>query len=250
LSDGVNLGVKTGFNSGATLDYVYANKASGRFLLGKLLDGMYLNSPGWTGIRQRKINLEEMIKKGAADLKTRNMPLCILDVAAGRGRYILDVLEHMDDAEFVLLRDYNRDNVGEGLKRIIERGLEDKVKFEVADAFDVHVTASAEPKPTLVVVSGFYEIFPENDDVKKSLEGISLALEKGGLLVYTAQPWHPQLEMIARTLRDWESPDKPWVMRGRSQGEMDALVEQAGFVKKDEIIDQWGMFSVSLAEKL
>ena len=250
LSGGVNLGVKTGFNSGGTLDYVYKNKVSGRLLIGRLFDKMYLTSPGWTGIRRRKINLEDMIKKAAADLKLKNMPVRILDVAAGRGRYILDALGQTDGVDSVLLRDYNPDNVNEGLKLIKERGLENKIKFETADAFDVNATASVTPKPTLAIVSGFYEIFPSNDGVKKSLEGISRAVEKGGLLIYTAQPWHPQLELIARTLRDLESPDKLWVMRARAQGEMDALVEAAGFIKREEIIDEWGMFSVSTAEKL
>lgn len=36
-------------------------------------------------------------------------------------------------------------------------------------------------------------------------------------------------------------------MRNRSQGEMDALVSAAGFDKCTEIIDEWGIFSVSMA---
>lgn len=36
-------------------------------------------------------------------------------------------------------------------------------------------------------------------------------------------------------------------MRVRSQGEMDALVEQAGFDKCHQLIDEWGIFTVSLA---
>lgn len=67
--------------------------------------------------------------------------------------------------------------------------------------------------------------------------------------MYTGQPWHPQLEMIARVLpshRDF----KPWVMRRRTQGEMDQLVEAAGFRKIDQAIDEWGIFTVSLAERV
>ena len=51
----------------------------------------------------------------------------------------------------------------------------------------------------------------------------------GGSLIYTNQPWHPQLELIARGLCDWEG--KPWVMRRRTQAEMDDLVRAAGFEK-------------------
>ncbi len=54
-------------------------------------------------------------------------------------------------------------------------------------------------------------------------------MPEGGSLIYTNQPWHPQLELIARGLTDWDG--KPWVMRRRTQAEMDDLVRAAGFEK-------------------
>jgi hypothetical protein len=36
-------------------------------------------------------------------------------------------------------------------------------------------------------------------------------------------------------------------MRRRTQGEMDQLVERAGFKKITQRIDEWGIFTVSLA---
>ena len=65
-------------------------------------------------------------------------------------------------------------------------------------------------------------------------------------MVYTGQPWHPQVEVIARTLTNREG--QPWVMRRRTQAEMDALVREAGFRKIDMLIDEYGIFTVSLAE--
>src|SRR5262249_45018366 len=41
LSDGIRLGLETGFDSGSTLDYVYRNKPSGKTPLGKLIDWFY-----------------------------------------------------------------------------------------------------------------------------------------------------------------------------------------------------------------
>jgi hypothetical protein len=38
-------------------------------------------------------------------------------------------------------------------------------------------------------------------------------------------------------------------MRRRPQGEMDELVQVAGFEKLRQEIDQWGIFSVSLARR-
>jgi hypothetical protein len=40
------------------------------------------------------------------------------------------------------------------------------------------------------------------------------------------------------------------VMRRRTQGEMDQLVAAAGFEKLDQRIDQWGIFTVSVARRV
>jgi hypothetical protein len=39
-------------------------------------------------------------------------------------------------------------------------------------------------------------------------------------------------------------------MRRRTQGEMDQLVERAGFRKRAQRIDEWGIFTVALAERV
>jgi hypothetical protein len=70
-------------------------------------------------------------------------------------------------------------------------------------------------------------------------------VEPGGFLIYTNQPWHPQQEMIARCLPNRDG--QPWIMRCRTQAEMDQLVAAAGFEKVDQLIDEAGIFSVSLA---
>ena len=50
LSDGVRLGWRVGFDSGAMMDYVYRNRAAGITPLGRAIDRLYLNSVGWRGI--------------------------------------------------------------------------------------------------------------------------------------------------------------------------------------------------------
>ena len=83
--------------------------------------------------------------------------------------------------------------------------------------------------------------------VLNSLRGLAAALEPGGYLIYTNQPWHPQVEFIAGVLRNREG--QPWIMRRRTTAEMDQLVRSAGFEKIDMEVDQWGMFTVSLARR-
>ena len=55
--------------------------------------------------------------------------------------------------------------------------------------------------------------------------------------------------MIARSLTSHRGGEA-WVMRRRTQAEMDQLVEAAGFRKIDQRIDEWGIFTVSVAERM
>lgn len=243
---GVRLGFETGFDSGSTLDYVYRNQPEGKNKLGKYLDQQYLNSIGWRGIRMRKVHLQQTIQMALMQLRDKGMPLRIVDIAAGHGRYVLDALTEQPDVEQILLRDYSELNVEKGQAMIAQRNLAEVARFEQGDAFDRDSLASLTPNPTLAIVSGLYELFPQNEMVAASLAGLAAAVPPGGVLVYTGQPWHPQLKMIARALTSHQG-GQPWVMRVRSQGEMDALVEQAGFDKCHQLIDEWGIFTVSLA---
>ena len=125
-----------------------------------------------------------------------------------------------------------------------------RVKSSVEKTQSAHAngpSTNVEPKPTLGVVSGLYELFSDNAMVRRSLSGLAAAIPAGGYLVYTNQPWHPQLELIAWVLRNREGD--PWVMRRRTQAEMDALVAAAGFVKVAQLIDPSGIFTVSLARR-
>jgi hypothetical protein len=97
-------------------------------------------------------------------------------------------------------------------------------------------------------VSGLYELFPDNTQVETSLAGLADAIPSGGLLLYTGQPWHPQLELIARALTSHRG-QQAWVMRRRTQAELDQLVAHAGFRKLEQRIDEWGIFTVSLARR-
>lgn len=250
LSDGVKLGFATGFDSGSTLDYVYRNTPSGKGALGRLIDQNYLNSIGWRGIRQRKVHAEELLRLAMGKLRESGKTVRIVDIAAGHGRYILESLEGMEHKpDTILLRDYSEINVRDGSALIEQKGLGNIARFVKGDAFDKADLAALDPKPTLAVVSGLYELFGSNQMVGDSLAGLAAAVEEGGYLVYTGQPWHPQLELIARALTSHRE-GQPWVMRRRSQAEMDQLVAAAGFRKLEQRIDEWGIFSVSLAQRV
>lgn len=250
LSEGLRLGHATGFDSGSTLDYVYRDEARGALGLGKLIDRNYLDAIGWRGIRVRKTHVERMLKRAMSALRAANRPVRIVDIAAGHGRYVLEALAGSDvRPDSILLRDYSDINVRDGAALISAKGLSDIARFEKADAFDGEGIAAITPRPTIGVVSGLYELFPENAAIRRSLDGLAQAIEPGGYLVYTGQPWHPQLEFIARTLTSHRG-NEAWVMRRRTQAEMDQLVAAAGFRKVDQLIDEFGIFTVSLAVRI
>ena len=247
LSQGISLGLATGFDSGTTLDYVYRNEARGVTPLGCMIDRNYLDAVGWRGIRVRKTHIEAAIAKAALRTTADGNSVRIADIAAGHGRYVLDAaarLEHKPES--ILLRDYSDENVRNGAALINEKGLAGIARFVKGDAFDEESVATIAPKPAIAVVSGLYELFPDNALVTQSLRGLARAVERGGYLVYTGQPWHPQLEFIARTLTSHRG-QQAWIMRRRTQAELDQLVESAGFRKIEQWTDEWGIFTVSLA---
>lgn len=249
-SDGIKLGFDTGFDSGSTLDYVYRNQPSGKTKLGQFFDYMYLQSIGWRGIRQRKIHLETLLTQAINQLQQQNKVVNIVDIAAGHGRYILETINQLaNKPNSVLLRDYSDINIRDGQALIDLLGLTKLVRFEKGDAFNRQQLARLSPNPTLAVVSGLYELFSDNALLRESLSGLADAMPEGGYLIYTNQPWHPQLEFIARALTSHRD-GQPWVMRRRTQLEIDQLVAAAGFKKISMYIDQWGIFTVSLAQRI
>lgn len=245
LSTGVAVGWRTGFDSGESLDHVYRNTPDGKSFLGRWIDRMYLDSPGWRGIRQRKVHLQLLLDTAIERLRAEGRAVRILDIAAGPGRYVLDTMaRHRDIDIAATLCDRDPGGLAAGRKLAESMGIT-TATYRESNAFDGDVIAAIEPRPNIGIVSGLFELFPSNAPIRESLRGMADAIESGGILLYTNQPWHPQQEMIARVLpnRDGE----PWVMRCRTQAEMDQLVSSFGFEKVCQLIDDEGIFSVSLA---
>jgi alpha-beta hydrolase superfamily lysophospholipase/SAM-dependent methyltransferase len=248
LSHGIRLGWEAGFDSGRTLDYVYENRPRGFTPLGRAIDRSYLNSIGWRGIRERKVHLKDVLREAMETVHAEGRPVRVLDIASGPGRYVLETVRELAHLPAtLLLRDYKPENVEAARRLAADFGLANVIAAQ-GDAFDRAALAALVPRPTVAIVSGLYELFPANEPVLNSLHGLADALEPGGYLIYTNQPWHPQVEFIARVLTNREG--RPWIMRRRTQAEMDELVRAAGFEKLRQEIDRWGIFSVSLARRV
>lgn len=248
LSRGIALGLRSGFDSGETLDYVYENKPRGLTPLGRAFDRAYLESPGWTGIRIRRQNLESLLRETILIQHRAGQHVHILDAACGGGRYVLETLAGLPEVPATaLLRDYRQQNLDVAEQRRAAHGL-NRVKLMLGNAFDPGSYAGLAPRPTIGIISGLLELFPTNDAPRTLLEIFARHLAPGGTLIYTNQPWHPQLQFIAGVLRNREG--RPWIMRRRTQEEMDELVRAAGFVKEEQLTDRWGIFTVSRARRV
>jgi alpha-beta hydrolase superfamily lysophospholipase/SAM-dependent methyltransferase len=247
ISGGIATGWKHGFDSGVMLDYVYANRAQGLTPLGRFFDRRYLDSIGWRGIRLRRENLERLLQQIIVETHAAGQPVRILDIACGGGRYLLETIHRLGHLPITAtLRDYKEANLEAARAHAARLGLTN-VTIVQGDAFDREALANITPRPTIAIVSGLYELFPDNEPVRRSLAGLADAVPPGGHLIYTNQPWHPQVEFIARVLTNREG--KPWIMRRRTQAEMDELVRSAGFEKLNQEVDPWGIFTVSVARR-
>lgn len=250
FSSGIRIGLETGFDSGASLEYVYQNQPTGKGAVGRAVDRYYLNTLGWRCTRQRKHHVEALIAMAASLLAQQGQVVRLLDIAAGQGRYILDAIEKIEPSvEHLLLRDFDAANVEEGNRLLLQRGLNERARFEQGDAFSPADLATLPADRTLAVVSGFYELFSDNNLVLASLNGLANAVKKGGYLVYTTKLWNPKLALMARVLPSHQK-GAFWLLRRRAQREIDQMVKRAGFAKVTQRVDGWGLFSVTLAKKV
>ncbi|MEL0618817.1 alpha/beta fold hydrolase [Psychrobacter proteolyticus] len=260
VSDAIATGLEHGFDSGHSLDHVYYNKPSGQNKFGQAVDKFYLNNIGWQGIRIRREHILELARLAFTDIEDKNRSSNkpyqpkLLDIASGHGFYAFDLLTEFTDLQ-AELRDYEMHNIQALHAKAKRLAMSSRVVTSQKDAFDptsyidVHTndTSTDTKKSDLAIASGLFELFSDNTLPATALAGIYDSLKSGGYLIYTNQPWHPEQEFISKTLNNHRGSS--WVMRCRSQAEMDQLVERAGFKKVAMRIDRFGIFTVSLAIK-
>lgn len=247
LSDGIALGYRHGFDSGPMLDYVYRNRARGATPIGRLVDRIYLNQIGWRAIRARRAILEGALRRVIDERRGRDQGTQILDIAAGPGRYLLELVAELDRGDLsVLCRDLDPEGQrqGEALARAL--GLRaGHCRFERGDATDPVDLARVAPPPQLVVASGIYEIIADDAAIERSMRGVHGLLPADGTFVFTTQISHPQLDLIANVLPD--RTGNPWVMGTRSVAQVEGWARRASFRAIQTEIEPHGLFAVTVA---
>lgn len=246
LSQGIRIGWRYGFDSGVMLEYVYRNQPHGMTPLGWLIDWFYLNSQGWRGIRQRGRLLKSILNQVLQAYYEQSQPVILLDVACGGGRYDLEVLRTFPrEAIAATLRDYKLENVTKA--RQLAAQMDITAQIEQADAFNDQDLNQVQPRPQVIVVSGLHEILPDDPLIRHHFQQLYRILAPSGTLVFTIQPVHPQLEMIARVLPSHTG--RPWVMRLRPWELTRQWAEQAGFNNFQVHMEPNQIFGVVTAQK-
>jgi SAM-dependent methyltransferase len=250
ISDGIALGFRHGFDSGPMLDYVYRDQAGGRFLIGRLVDRVYLDAIGWRAIRARKEILKASITSILRARDGQERPTTILDVAAGPGRYLQEIeLTRRADGSSgdltVICRDLDRRGLDQGRWEAAARGLTN-FRYEEGDACAVESLATVAPRPDVVVASGLYELL-DPILVRRSMAAIGDTLPRGGHFIFTTQVHHPQLELIANLLVNRHG--EPWVMECRPLDLVEEWAREAGFVVLESRLEEIGLFGVTTCVK-
>ena len=243
LSEGMTVGLTHGFDSGASMDYIYKNTPQGKWGVGRWMDKSYLNAIGWRGVRIRKGHLLQQVEKAIQALQVQGKKVKILDIAGGVGNYLFDIKERHPEVEIVI-NEFLPANIQKGEQIIKERGYQ-HIRFTNYSCFEADTYRKLNYTPNITIISGIFELFGDNALATEAIKGV-VAISDNGYIVYTGQPWHPQLKTIAFVLKSHQ--EKDWVMRRRSQRELDGLFALQGVKKESMLIDDFGIFTVSLAE--
>jgi SAM-dependent methyltransferase len=246
LSRGIRIGLDHGFDSGIMLDHVYANRAEGTGLIGRAIDRAYLNAPGWAGIRNRGALLENRIVEAVLDRAKPEIPVRLVDLACGGGRYVLGALHRIGGKAEVsaTLRDYRAENVEKARANAVRLGI--AATIERGDAF-LNGDLARLGRVDVAIVSGLHEIVEDDARVANHFRQTARILSPGGTLLVTVQPNHPQVEFIARVLRSHTG--RKWAMRLRPLELTRRWLEESGFVVEDVTMEPLGIFGVVRARK-
>lgn len=241
LSDGIRLGLTHGFDSGVMLDYVYRNEAGGFGPLGRAIDRLYLDSPGWRGIRARGQLVTRAIADELDDQLDAGIQPKLADIACGGGRYALTALAGFRGKPIdIWLSDYAPANVEAANALAREIGIE--ARIERADAFADRDLDRMGFQPTLAVVSGLHEIIADDARVREHLKTLAQRMARPSTLLVTVQPHHPQHELIARCLTSHTG--ERWVMRLRPLETTLQWLEEAGFKPDGVTMEESQIFGV------
>lgn len=228
------------------LDYIYKNEPEGKLFIGKLIDKIYLNHPGWQDVRTRKNNLTLNLKDAVNYVLQEKNEVRICDVASGPARYLLDVLEEFKGKPVSAeLRDLDVRWLLEAKETAGKRGLE--VDYRTANALE-ESDFNFEKNPDIMVASGFYDWFDDIEVIKKSMRLIYNSLPVNGYFVFSIQAGHVALSLTNKIFKDFNNHQLKMVTWNMEV--INSVLKELGFVTVTQRCDEKGHYPVLLVKKV
>jgi hypothetical protein len=239
LSDGIKTGYRYGFDSGMIMNYVYKNSPRGRYFIGRKLDEAFLNQITCRAFRAVKEIQKNMILSYLAERDGGGA--FIADLASGDADYLYDVLRQTGPGVRALMRDISETALAGSGRTARRLGLTDRVSFGRGDALDAESLRGIAERPDLVIEVGLYGIIHDDALIRNHFSQLRDILNPDALL-FNVQTWNPQIELIARVLRNQDGERCVWHLRPVEQ--VIGWAQQAGFRDPKVTFDPYGIYAV------
>jgi hypothetical protein len=237
VSEGTRIGHRHGFDSGAFMAHVYADRAAGRTPLGRRLDRRLLDRATCQAFRDIRRLAEDAV---IAAIDASGGDAVVADLAAGPSPYLLDALTRYPDARAVLC-DIDAAALKQAAAAARERGVQDRVTTRVASAFDRLALGDLRPRPDVVCELGLYGIYHDDALIERHFADLAETLAPGQI-VCNVQVANPEIEYIARVWRNAAGERCVWRLRPAEQ--IEGYARAAGYEAASVTADRNGVYRV------
>lgn len=237
LSEGLAIGHRHGFDSGAFMDHVYRGQARGRTPIGRLLDRRLLERQTCVAFREIKDLARRAIDEA---LDAEGGAALVADLAAGPSPYLLEAIAARRGAR-ALVSDVEESALATARSAAERLGVAERTRFRAADALDRDALCALRPRPDIVLELGLYGTI--HDDGRVECHFADLAeLVSPAHIVFNVQTQNPEIEHIARVWRNREGERCVWRLRPLSL--VLGWAATAGYVPASVTADSEGVYRV------
>ena len=109
-----------------------------------------------------------------------------MDIAAGPATYLVELLSADRGPDLAALaRDRDPHGLERGRQIARAAGVVDRLRYEPGDALDEASVLGIDPRPTIAIASGFYELLLEDAPIARSMALLRRLLVPGGIFLFT-----------------------------------------------------------------
>lgn len=223
-------------------DHIYAGRPRGRFLIGTLIDWIFLRLPSAQAFRARYVSAKREIRALVEARAATDEPIDVLAVPSGLARELLEVagdLRRERHRAADRLRWYAIDLDPEVIRQLRQADAgRSPDRYVCGDAFDPNAYGPNR-RYDLIVSQGFTEFLTD----AQTIAFYSLIREKlkpGGRFVTSGLRRHRLSDYLMRNLAELHAVY-------RSEAQLRALAELAGFQSLRTYTDRYGLLTMLIA---